>query len=47
MAALAGLDLEVVGHLVVALFVPTWLGALAICRYGRIEQRWAVADRSR
>jgi high-affinity nickel-transport protein len=44
LAALAGLDLEVVGYLVVALFVLTWLGALAVWRYGRIEQRWAVAD---
>lgn len=44
LAALAALDLEVVGYLVVALFVATWLGALAVWRYGRIEQRWAVTN---
>ena len=29
--------------LVVGLFVVTWLVALSIWRFGRIEQRWAPA----
>jgi high-affinity nickel-transport protein len=25
------------------MFVVTWLGAVAVWRFGRIEQRWALA----
>jgi nickel/cobalt transporter (NiCoT) family protein len=38
----AGLDLNLVGYLIVALFVVTWLVALAIWRFGRIEERWTA-----
>lgn len=36
----AGLDLEYVGFILVGLFVVTWLIAVAVWRFGRIEQRW-------
>ena len=37
---IGAIDLEYVGYAVVALFVVTWLLAVAIWRFGRIEQRW-------
>ncbi|MDQ1634945.1 MAG: nickel/cobalt transporter (NiCoT) family protein [Frankiaceae bacterium] len=40
LAALGGLDLNAVGYAIVGLFVVTWAGALAIWKYGRIEQKW-------
>jgi high-affinity nickel-transport protein len=47
LAAIAGLDLNSVGYAVVGLFVLTWLIAVAIWKYGRIEQKWTadLADR--
>jgi nickel/cobalt transporter (NiCoT) family protein len=42
---LAGVDLNAVGFVIVGLFVVTWLIAMAIWRYARIEERWAVAGR--
>jgi high-affinity nickel-transport protein len=41
----AGLDLNVVGYLLVATFVLTWAVALAVWRLGRIEERWSAAIR--
>jgi high-affinity nickel-transport protein len=41
---ISGVDLNQIGFGVVGLFVLTWLVALGIWRFGRIEQRWAVAD---
>jgi nickel/cobalt transporter (NiCoT) family protein len=43
---LAGIDLNAVGFVIVGLFVLTWLIAVAIWRYARIEERWAVAGRA-
>ena len=43
LAWIASLDLEHVGYIVVALFVLTWLLALAVWRFGRFEQRWSAA----
>ncbi|WP_375424916.1 HoxN/HupN/NixA family nickel/cobalt transporter [uncultured Friedmanniella sp.] len=40
LAAVAGLDLNSVGFVIVGLFVLTWLVALAVWRFGRIEERW-------
>jgi high-affinity nickel-transport protein len=40
LAWIASLDLEFVGFAIVGLFVLTWGAALAIWRFGRIEQRW-------
>ena len=36
----ANLDLNVVGYAIVALFVLTWALALAVWKFGRIEERW-------
>jgi high-affinity nickel-transport protein len=40
LAAIGGLDLNVVGFVIVGLFVATWLIALLVWRYGRIEEKW-------
>src|SRR5258706_12170699 len=40
-----GLDLNVVGYLLLATFVLTWAVALAVWRPGRIEERWSAALR--
>lgn len=40
LASLGGLDLNYVGYAIVALFVVTWIIALVIWRFGRIEERW-------
>jgi high-affinity nickel-transport protein len=37
----SGLDLNLVGYVIVGLFVVTWALALAIWRLGRIEERWS------
>jgi nickel/cobalt transporter (NiCoT) family protein len=42
LGAIAELDLEHVGYVVVGLFVVTWLLALAVWRFGRIEERWTA-----
>jgi high-affinity nickel-transport protein len=39
---LSAIDLNTVGFIIVGMFVVTWLGALAVWRYGRIEKRWAL-----
>jgi high-affinity nickel-transport protein len=36
----SNLDLNVVGYAIVGLFVLTWTVALAIWRFGRIEEKW-------
>ena len=38
----ANLDLNIVGYFIVALFVVTWALAVAIWRFGRIEDRWSA-----
>lgn len=40
------LDLDTVGFAVVGLFVLTWVVALLVWRYGRIEEKWAPATKS-
>src|SRR3954467_4181640 len=42
LAWIAGLDLNHVGFVIVGLFVLTWVVALVIWRYGRIEERWSA-----
>ncbi len=42
MAWVAGLDLNSVGFAIVGLFVLTWVVALAVWRFGRIEERWSA-----
>ncbi|BBU23458.1 HoxN/HupN/NixA family nickel/cobalt transporter [Mycobacterium xenopi] len=39
---IGGLDLNTVGFAIVALFVLTWVVALLVWRYGRIEEKWSV-----
>ncbi|MEE3066219.1 MAG: HoxN/HupN/NixA family nickel/cobalt transporter [Actinomycetota bacterium] len=43
---LGGLDLNTVGFVVVGIFAATWVAALLVWRYGRIEQKWAVPTES-
>jgi high-affinity nickel-transport protein len=40
------LDLQYIGYILVALFASTWLGALAVWRFARVEQRWNVRQES-
>ncbi len=40
---LSGINLNTIGFIIVGMFLVTWLGALAVWRFGRIEQRWAPA----
>ena len=39
---IASLDLGYVGFGIVGLFVLTWAVALAVWRFGRIEERWTL-----
>jgi high-affinity nickel-transport protein len=39
---LSGLDINKLGFAIVGLFVLTWLVALAVWRFGRIEDRWSA-----
>ena len=38
----AGIDLNYVGYAIVVLFVVTWLVALGVWHFGRIEERWSA-----
>ncbi|MCD0481485.1 HoxN/HupN/NixA family nickel/cobalt transporter [Streptacidiphilus sp. ASG 303] len=42
---IGGLDLNQVGYAIVGLFVLTWLVALAVWRFGRIEEKWSAGLR--
>lgn len=37
-----GLDLNIIGYLVVGLFVATWIAAFAVWKFGRIEEKWSA-----
>jgi high-affinity nickel-transport protein len=41
---LGNLDLNIVGFVVVGLFVVTWAVAVLVWRYGRIEEKWGPAS---
>jgi high-affinity nickel-transport protein len=43
LAAVAGLDLDTVGYVLVAVFILAWLGALAVWRWGHVEEKWGAA----
>jgi len=43
---IGGLDLNTVGFVVVGIFVFTWVIALLVWRYGRIEEKWTAATPS-
>jgi high-affinity nickel-transport protein len=40
LAAIANINLDYAGYAIVGLFVLSWLVALAIWRFGRIEEKW-------
>jgi high-affinity nickel-transport protein len=42
LAAIAGVDLNYVGYAIVGLFIVTWIAALAVWRFGRIEEKWTA-----
>jgi high-affinity nickel-transport protein len=42
LATVASLNLNLVGYAIVALFVLTWVIALAVWRFGRIEEKWTA-----
>ncbi|WP_199199820.1 HoxN/HupN/NixA family nickel/cobalt transporter [Amycolatopsis sp. CA-128772] len=44
LAAIAHVDLDQVGFLIVGLFTVTWLIASAIWRFGHIEAKWGVSS---
>ena len=46
LARIGSLDLEYVGFIIVGLFILTWLVALAVWRFGRIEERWTSSAAS-
>jgi nickel/cobalt transporter (NiCoT) family protein len=40
--AVAAINLDYVGYIIVGLFLLSWLVAVAVWRFGRIEQRWSA-----
>jgi nickel/cobalt transporter (NiCoT) family protein len=40
---ISGLDLNVAGFVITGVLLIMWLGALAVWKFGRIEQRWTAA----
>ena len=40
LVAIADIPLDYAGYAIVVLFVVTWLVALAVWRFGRIEEKW-------
>jgi len=40
LAAIGALNLNLMGYVVVALFIVTWAVALLVWRFGKVEQRW-------
>jgi nickel/cobalt transporter (NiCoT) family protein len=39
---LKGVDINLLGYIIVGMFVATWAIALSVWRFGRIEERWTV-----
>jgi high-affinity nickel-transport protein len=42
LAAIAAIPLDYAGYGIVGLFVISWIVALAVWRYGRIEEKWSA-----
>jgi high-affinity nickel-transport protein len=40
---IGGLDLNIIGFVIVGMFVATWVVALLVWRFGRIEEKWSAA----
>ena len=43
-AWLGGLDFETMGYAIVAVFIVTWVGSVAVFKLGRVEERWGISD---
>jgi high-affinity nickel-transport protein len=41
-SGLENININTLGFIIAGMFVATWLFALAIWRFGRIEERWGV-----
>ncbi len=41
LAAIAAVNLDYAGYVIVGLFVVSWLAAVSVWRFGRIEERWS------
>ncbi len=37
------IDINLLGYIIVGMFIVTWAIALSIWRFGRIEERWSAA----
>jgi nickel/cobalt transporter (NiCoT) family protein len=46
LADIANIPLDYAGYVIVALFFAAWIGALAIWRYGHVEEKWSANLRS-
>jgi high-affinity nickel-transport protein len=42
LAVVANINLDYAGYGIVGLFVASWLTALAVWRFGRIEEKWSA-----
>ena len=42
LAAIANVNLDLVGYAIVALFVLAWVIAVTVWKYGRIEEKWSA-----
>ena len=42
LSAIASINLDYAGYAIVGLFFASWLIALAVWKYGRIEERWSI-----
>ena len=40
---LGGINLNVIGYLIVGIFVITWVVAVMVWRFARIEERWTAS----
>jgi high-affinity nickel-transport protein len=43
----SGIDLNYIGYGIVGVFILTWIVALAVWRFGRIEERWSAGMAAR
>jgi nickel/cobalt transporter (NiCoT) family protein len=42
LAAIANVNLDFVGYAIIGLFVLTWVIAVTVWKYGRIEEKWSA-----
>ena len=46
LVAISNLNLDYVGYAIALLFVLTWVIALLVWKYGRIEEKWSAGLRA-